>query len=343
MLTAASICYLPRINPDKHHNLLSNWIAYCFGRVGLGSLSVPGHNTGLQASEGHHHGLSSQQQVVRIQKDFSVQDILSTEEEKMLWQQQSVFPDQITMDRCLAARACVRDGSSSSWPLIFDPNSQFQRFFIALEGRDTENEISSRIAFSRSEKNGQDKVKSPMELKPLSAKCEDSKVHLVRLNASDTELCSEIKEAMRVGSSVMLTLDDCQHQNTDGNNDTLVQQILNRHLTKYHSKRGQLQLRLDSGTMSVHPDFKLYIVVTQSLESILRSSHSPTVQSFVCELSSVYAIHLGLSKEGLQSYLQKYIVNCECPEYSIRYRSILTDLCLHQQQMEDSQVRQYNR
>ena len=329
MLSAASICYLPRIDPDKHHDLLSNWLAYCFGRVGLGSLSVPGHQPGLQASE--HHGLSSQQQVVRIQKDFSVRDVLSTEEERMLWQQQSVFPDQITMDRCLAARACCRHDSSSSWPLIFDPNGQFQQYFIALEGRDVEKEAPSRTAFTRNEKNG---FKSPAELTALSTKCEDSKVHfLVRLNASDPELCSEIKEAMRVGTSVMLTLGDCQHH---GNNGTLLQQIVKRNYTKDHS--GQLQFGLDSGTVSVHPDFKLYVVVTQSLESVLRKSHSPTLPSFLCELSSVYPIHLGLSKEGLQSYLQKYIVNCECPEYSIRYRSILTDLCLHQQQMEDSEV-----
>ena len=40
MLCAAGTCYLARTPPDKHKELLLNWLGYCSGTVTLGSLAV---------------------------------------------------------------------------------------------------------------------------------------------------------------------------------------------------------------------------------------------------------------------------------------------------------------
>lgn len=40
MLCAAGVCYLARVPPDKHRDLLANWLSYCSGAVGLGSLAL---------------------------------------------------------------------------------------------------------------------------------------------------------------------------------------------------------------------------------------------------------------------------------------------------------------
>ncbi len=76
------------------------------------------------------HG--GQQQVVRIQKDFTVAAHFSEKAERSLWEQESTFPDQILLDRCLCTRFYCRAGSCS-WPLVFDQYSQFKGYLEALE------------------------------------------------------------------------------------------------------------------------------------------------------------------------------------------------------------------
>ena len=78
-----------------------------------------------------HQSYSSQQQVVRIQKDFSVSDHLSEKEEQSFWKQESIFPDQTSMERCLAARSTCTNGDAQ-WPFIFDPHQQFEKYLSAL-------------------------------------------------------------------------------------------------------------------------------------------------------------------------------------------------------------------
>ena len=54
--------------------------------------------------------------------------------------------------------------------------------------------------------------------------------------------------------------------------------------------------------------------------------------------SSLFVVDLGLSLKGLQNHLQKLILKHKKPEYSVRYKSLLTDLALHHQQLEDNEV-----
>lgn len=88
--------------------------------------------------QGHQSYSSQKHQVVKIQRDFSVSAHLSEKEELSHWRQESVFPDQTSLERCLAARlAC--NSRDNHWPFIFDPHQQFEGYFSALYFKTTTN------------------------------------------------------------------------------------------------------------------------------------------------------------------------------------------------------------
>ena len=98
---------------------------------------------------------------------------------------------------------------------------------------------------------------------------------------------------------------------------------------------------LDSScAISVHPSFKFFVVVEQALDDVIHvPSHFDSVAS-LCgrDWSSLFVVDLRLSLSGLQSHLQKLILKYKKPEYSVRYKSLLTDLALHHQQLENNEV-----
>ncbi len=69
---------------------------------------------------------------MRIQKNVSLASYLSGKDELSTWQQESTFPDETILERCLSSRAFCTFGSSS-WPLVFDPYNQFETYLRALE------------------------------------------------------------------------------------------------------------------------------------------------------------------------------------------------------------------
>ena len=56
MLCAAGISYLPSIPPDRHKDMMNNWLGYCSGVVALGSLaSEQGRLQSTQVSPTPNH------------------------------------------------------------------------------------------------------------------------------------------------------------------------------------------------------------------------------------------------------------------------------------------------
>lgn len=88
----------------------------------LYSVHMQGHQS---YSSQHHH------QVVKIQRDFSVSSHLSGKEERCHWRQESVFPDQTSLERCLAARSAC-SSQENRWPFVFDPHQQFEGYLSVL-------------------------------------------------------------------------------------------------------------------------------------------------------------------------------------------------------------------
>ena len=67
---------------------------------------------------------------------------LSEKEEQSYWKQESIFPDQTSLERCLAARSACTSGDTH-WPFIFDPHQQFESYLAALKFKTAAN-ISSK-------------------------------------------------------------------------------------------------------------------------------------------------------------------------------------------------------
>ena len=92
------------------------------------------------------------------------------------------------------------------------------------------------------------------------------------------------------------------------------------------------------GPVTIHPDFQLFLISNKYLEDILCQGLQ-CLKAFQWELSTFCVVNMALSPEGLQSHFQRLVVTHEKPEYKIRYKSLLTDLTLHQEQLTESQVK----
>ena len=115
-----------------------------------------------------------------------------------------------------------------------------------------------------------------------------------------------------------------------------ISNVLQRKFSQTSDSRGSI-IESQHGPITIHPDFQLYLVSNKHIEDFLcQGLHSVSV--FQCELSAFCVVNMALSPEGMQSHFQRFIITHEKPEYKIRYKSLLTDLTLHQQQLTDSQV-----
>ena len=121
VLAAASITYLARIPAEQHKQLWSCWLGYCTGSVQFGCLE----ETGLQ------HSYHSHQPVIQVDTNFSPGSVLSVDAEQAYWSHYASFPDSVTLERCLAARASLN--TFSPLPLVLDPYQLFQHYAYELE------------------------------------------------------------------------------------------------------------------------------------------------------------------------------------------------------------------
>ena len=305
LLCAASLHYLSRIPPDKHEELIANWVGYCSGVVSLGSLVSPEQQK-LQSSQ-LHHGSMGQQQVVKIEKSFAVREIVSSKEERAAWEQDSVFPDEFAMERCLLARGCCVEGGS--WPLILDPHAQFSKYLKALEPvtKHSKGGLSDARLLA-------DEVSKPEDL-----------MHAT-IHTSDPTLATTLNDILSIGGIVHLIIDSLPKQHIGFLKKLLQCKSEKRSLT------GEMCLKLEDTVLWVHPQFRLYIAIEQPL------AHAVATLSFMLDLSQVSFIDLSLCGTSLQSFVKGFILRHERPEFGIRNKSLLADLALHQQQIEQSQV-----
>ena len=149
--------------------------------------------------------------------------------------------------------------------------------------------------------------------------------------------------SLQEGNTVLLCMDvECLHQTEESPVNykeelAFISNVLQRKFNPTpHSEHGYI-VETQHGPVTVHPDFQLYLISHKRLEDVLRHGlHCFSV--FQWQLSNFCVVNIALSPEGMQSHLQRFIITHEKPEYKIRYKSLLTDLTLHQQQLMDSQV-----
>ena len=160
---------------------------------------------------------------------------------------------------------------------------------------------------------------------------------VLRIDTSDSYFIENLKEGLTSGSTVLLSFNIDSYSLLNKQAKKLLSKLLKRDFAL--DSRSQMRLSLNQFQhITVHPDFKLYIVVEQSLEDATTFKGDGLLSMSGCELSSFFVVDLGLSTCGLQNYFQKLILKHKRPEYSVRYKSLLADLTLHQQQLKDNEV-----
>ena len=169
-------------------------------------------------------------------------------------------------------------------------------------------------------------------------------IELLKIEIFEQNFCQELEKSLQEGNTVMLYVDatKCPDQSEHPLSvaDTrFVSKVLAREFIRDDDTKLYKIEKKDSCLITVHPDFQLYLVSNKHLEDVFTSRPgSLGVHRFELNLSDFCVIDGALSLEGMERHLQRFIVTHERPEYRIRYKSLLTDLILHQQQLTDSQV-----
>ena len=355
LLSAANVCYLQCLSADHHDNLMKNWILYCHGGIPFGSLSLPVEDK---------HQANSHQQVVRVNREFSVCEVFSSQEERLYWRKERIFFDSTMQETVLAARACLHL-ASSRWPLVFDPHKKFCQLLKAVEEGRPDTAMGG---------NKHDQVEMRSE----------TSQYFVVAKISDQSLPSKLAHWSSQGQVVVLVLDAVSsgisqddvvvllHKGTamvgTGSGTAMVGTGSGTAMVRTGSGTamvgtgsgtamvdtgsgtamvdtgsGTAMVGTDSGTAmvgtgsgtAIHPNFRLYIVIEQHLEDI---TVPLLLHSVSQQFSSFYIFNLNLAKSGLCNYLQRLIMDREKPGYSSKMKSMETDWTLHHQQLEMQQV-----
>lgn len=158
-------------------------------------------------------------------------------------------------------------------------------------------------------------------------------------------LVKELKTALIQGRTVLFYVDkkaDSMYSESDLDK-AFMSKLLRRQFDP-PDEEGKVLLSLpDDSSTPVHPDLQLYLVVRETVKRVAKSDGSRvTISRFLNTLGIASAldgsvVDLELKKKALEKSLQKFVMAHERPEYLISYRSLLTDLTLHEQALEVSQ------
>ena len=154
----------------------------------------------------------------------------------------------------------------------------------------------------------------------------------------------KLENCLREGNTVLLYmdiehLDQTKHPPMSCKEElAFVSNVLQRKFSQTSTDPYCSMIESNHGTISIHPEFQLYLISNKYLENALCEGLQ-CFSVFCLELSWFCVVDMALSPEGMRSHFQQFIITHEKPEYKIRYKSLLTDLTLHQQQLTQSQVK----
>lgn len=160
---------------------------------------------------------------------------------------------------------------------------------------------------------------------------------MLKMQIFESCLCQKLESCLQDGNIVLLYLDaEHSYQSLTRQELAFISKVLQRDFVVDVDSRLHT-VESPHGLITVHPHFQLYLISNKHLEDALVPG-LPCFGVYGCELSDFCVVNGSLSLEGTESHLQRFIITHEKPEYKIRYKSLLTDLILHQQQLMDSQV-----
>lgn len=212
LLVSASCSYLGFLPPEEHKSLWENWISYCSGNVSIGSLVVEERIT---------HEVDT-----KLQEGFSFHSALATDDEKLIWEREEIFPDFLSLEKCLQWKAVSRYSKGYYHQVVFDPLSFFAKYMnglTAVKNNDINNGTGN-----------------------LSYASTDS---------TDSELTDKLIDAAREGKTIAVHIQSLSI--TDSFNSVL-NQILS------WSESTTSCITLDGKELNPQPHFKVFIVFSVS-------------------------------------------------------------------------------
>ncbi len=164
------------------------------------------------------------------------------------------------------------------------------------------------------------------------------------LHSSDRSLADDLKTAAFYGKTVLLSVDDnsATLEYTSEEKEFL-HRVLRRDFESNDKDDGSMNIEwTDGSTIEVNPRLKIFVVVHKAIQNIVDSNGTISLSSFlgmlgVNDVLDGSIIDVELKKDALQNNLQQFVISNEKPEYLIRYKSLLTDLILHEQELEKKQ------
>ena len=184
-----------------------------------------------------------------------------------------------------------------------------------------------------------------ISVKPPNAHSGHHAAEVHKLKLFEPSFHIKLESCLREGNTVLLYMDTehLDHQTKQPPTSckeelAFVSNVLQRKFSQTSTDPHCSVVESNHGTITIHPEFQLYLISSRYLEDVLCEG-LPCFSVFRLELSSFCVVDMALSPEGMQSHFQRFIVTHEKPEYKIRYKSLLTDLTLHQQQLTQSQVK----
>lgn len=173
---------------------------------------------------------------------------------------------------------------------------------------------------------------------------------MVTLRCSSQTLVNELKMAALHGSIVLLSIDDSgggSGGELSNKDRSFLCKVLQRDFKPTDREDTVCLHMMDGSTLEVKSGFQIYMVAHRTVQSVVASNGTISLSSFLEGLGIHSAldgniVDIELQKEALQNHLHQFIVTHERPEYKIRYKSLLTDLVLHEQEKEESQEKMLN-
>lgn len=174
---------------------------------------------------------------------------------------------------------------------------------------------------------------------------------LLVVDSSDHSLAEVLKEAVINRRTVLLSVNLDQTTTSPAGGEPSSQhrkflsQLLRRDLTTLttttttNTNNNNNKNTDDSETSA---GFQLYLVVFRSIKEVLKLSSLPLLSPALGDFSmhSIFdggIVDLEFRKEALKSHLLRLATTHDRPEYHIRHKSLLADLVLHKEQLEEEE------
>ena len=161
----------------------------------------------------------------------------------------------------------------------------------------------------------------------------NSKVHVLGL--SDQFLMDVLRTAVVQGSTILLHMDDDTSAVKYSEEDTsFLARLLRRDFDRSTGKESLFDT-------AVNPSLQVYIVIRGTISSVQGSDDTMWLNSHLkipLSLDS-YVVDIELKEAALEKNLLHVLIAHERPDHQILYKSLLTDLALHEDELEANRER----